>query len=606
MYDGVMSHLLIAQLKALPTVPGVYRYYDKDNHILYIGKAKDLKKRVRSYFQKNHTSRKLNILVKKIARLDYLVVNTEYEALLLENTLIKKYRPPYNVQLKDDKTYPWICIKKESFPRVFLTRRLIKDGSQYYGPYLSAKTAYVLLSLIRELYTLRSCHLDLASEKIAKGKYKICLEYHIKNCKGPCQNFQSEKDYKEDIKAIREIIRGNFQEPLKMMHTRMAEKADMLDFEGAQEIKEKIKLLERYQARSTVVHPSIDDVDVFSIVSDPDSAYVNFLKIVRGSVIQSHTIEIKKKLDETDEELLQTAVINLRERFELDSKEIYLPIELGLEIPNAKISVPKIGDKRKIVELSERNAKYYRQDHLKQVSMLDPERHTERLMAQMKIDLRLSQEPYHIECFDNSNIQGVHPAAACVVFKQGKPSKKDYRKFNVKSVEGPNDFASMEEIVYRRYQRLLDEGASLPQLIVIDGGKGQLNAALKSLERLGLRKKIALLSIAKRLEELYFPEDPVPLYLNKNSETLKVIQRMRDEAHRFGLSHHRDRRSRESFDTELAHIPGIGEKTLTLLLKHFKSAKAVKNASSRALEELIGAHRAAKIQTYFQTQTSSQ
>lgn len=605
MQNAIMSYPIKEQLRTLPSVPGVYQYYDKENRILYIGKAKDLKKRIRSYFQKSHTSKKLKILVKKIARVDYLVVNTEYEALLLENTLIKKHQPPYNVQLKDDKTYPWICIKKEPFPRIFLTRELIKDGSQYYGPYLSSKTAYTLLSLIRDLYALRSCPLDLSSNKIAKEKYKVCLEYHIKNCKGPCQGFQSEKDYRHDIAAAREIIRGNFQEPLREMQTLMSERAIALDFERAQEIKEKIKLLERYQARSTVVHPSIDDVDVFSIVSDPDSAYVNFLKIVRGSVIQSHTIEIKKKLDETDEELLQSAIVNLRDRFELNSKEIYLPIPLGLELPQVKISVPKIGDKRKIVELSQRNAKYYRQDHLKQVSIIDPERHTQRLMAQMKTDLRLSQEPQHMECFDNSNIQGAYPAAACVVFKQGKPSKKDYRKFNIKTVKGPDDFASIEEIVYRRYRRLLDENSSLPQLIIIDGGKGQLNAALKSLERLNLRRKIAVLGIAKRLEELYFPEDPLPLYINKNSETLKVIQRMRDEAHRFGLSHHRNRRIREVLDTELMHIPGIGEKTVALLLKHFKSTKAVKKASDKILEQLIGAYRATKLKKYFQEQLHS-
>lgn len=587
------------QISTLPHAPGVYQYYDKQGKLLYVGKAKDLKKRVASYFNKEHDNARTRLLVKKIRSIKHIVVATETDALLLENNLIKKYQPRYNVMLKDDKSYPWLCIKKERFPRVFSTRKLIKDGSEYYGPYTNMKTVHTLLELIRGLYPLRTCNYDLSEEKIQAGKYKVCLEYHIGNCLGPCEDKYSEAAYDSNISAIRNIIKGNFKDSLHRFKQQMKQHAENMEYEDAQRIKEKIDVLENYQARSTVVNPKINNVDVFSILSDESYAYVNFLQISFGSIIRSHTLEIKKKLEESDEQLLPMAIVELRQRFHSRSKEIYVPfpVEVGEAI---SVHVPKLGDKKKILELSERNAKYYRLDRLKQAKVVDPDRHEKRIMAQMKKDLRLSVEPRHIECFDNSNIQGSNPVAACVVFKDGKPSKKDYRKFNIKTVEGPDDFASMEEVVYRRYKRLLEEEQSLPQLIIIDGGKGQLSSALKSLERLDLRGKIAIIGIAKRLEEIYYPNDPIPLYLDKKSETLKVIQRLRNEAHRFGISFHRDKRSKQALNTALETIPGIGEKTVTELLKHFKSTKRIGKASFDELEAVVGAHRAQKIRTHFQ------
>ena len=586
------------QIKTLPNQPGVYQYYDKNGVILYIGKAKNLKKRVSSYFTKNHEYGKTKVLVKKIADIKHIVVSTETDALILENNLIKKYQPRYNVMLKDDKTYPWICIKKERFPRIFLTRNVIKDGSEYYGPYTSVKTAKALLDLIKELYQLRSCNYDLSEKNIEIGKYNICLDYHIGNCKGACEGLQTEQNYQNDIIAIRNIIKGNFKESIKYFHELMMHFASEMEFEEAQKIKEKIDLLANYQAKSTVVNPSITNVDVFSIVSDESFSYINFFKISNGAIIQSHTSEIKKKLNETDKELLELAIIELRQRFNSQSKEVYVPfeVELGEDI---KVTVPKLGDKKRIVDLSIRNAKYYRQERFKQIKIVDPDRHINRLMAQMKKDLRLSKEPRHIECFDNSNIQGTHPVAACVVFKNGKPSKKDYRHFNIKTVEGSDDFASMEEVVFRRYKRLQEEGQSLPQLIVIDGGKGQLSSALKSLNVLGLRNKIAIIGIAKRLEEIYYPEDPIPLYLDKKSETLKIVQQLRNEAHRFGITHHRNKRSKSAFINELEQISGIGNQTVVSLLKHFKSAKRVGLASVNELESVVGNARALKIFNYY-------
>lgn len=587
------------QISTLPNEPGVYQYYDKEGKLLYVGKAKSLKKRVSSYFNKEHDNARTRLLVRKIHQIKHIVVATETDALLLENNLIKKYQPRYNVMLKDDKSYPWLCIKKERFPRVFSTRKLIRDGSEYYGPYTNMKTVHTLLELIRGLYPIRTCNYDLAEEKIQAGKYKLCLEYHLGNCLGPCEDKQSEEEYNENIGAIREIIKGNFKESLHRFKKRMKQHAEHLQFEDAQRIKEKIDVLENYQAKSTVVNPKINNVDVFSIVSDETYAYVNFLQISFGSIIRSHTLEIKKKLEESDAQLLPMAIVELRQRFHSQSKEVFVPfpVKLGEGI---SVHVPKLGDKKKILDLSERNAKYYRLDRLKQAKVVDPDRHEKRIMAQMKKDLRLSVEPRHIECFDNSNIQGSNPVAACVVFKDGKPSKKEYRKFNIKTVEGPDDFASMEEVVYRRYKRLLDESQPLPQLIIIDGGKGQLSSALKSLERLDLRGKIAIIGIAKRLEELYYPNDPIPLYLDKKSETLKVIQQLRNEAHRFGITFHRDKRSKEALNTALETIPGIGEKTVTELLKHFKSTKRIGKASFDELEQVIGAHRAQKIITHFQ------
>ncbi|MDG1423437.1 MAG: excinuclease ABC subunit UvrC [Flavobacteriaceae bacterium] len=593
-----MPTSLEIQLKTLPDSPGVYQYYDKEDIILYVGKAKNLKKRVASYFTKNHENAKTRILVNKIVSIKHIVVETETDALLLENNLIKKYQPRYNIMLKDDKTYPWICIKKERFPRVFMTRRVIKDGSEYFGPYTNVRTVKVLLDLIRELYPLRTCNYDLSRDKIIAKKYKVCLEYHLGNCNGPCQDFQEEESYKETIKAIRNIIKGNFKESVDKFQEIMQLLAVKMEFEEAQKVKEKLNLLSNYQSKSTIVNPSINNVDVFSIISDESYGYVNFFKIANGSIIQSHTTEVKKKLDETDKRILELAAVEIRQRFNSTSKEVYVPfkIDLGTTI---KITIPKVGDKKRIIELSERNAKYYRQEQFKQIKIADPDRHVKRIMTQMQKDLRLSEEPRHIECFDNSNIQGTHPVAACVVFKDGKPTKKEYRHYNIKTVDGPDDFASMEEVVFRRYKRLLSEGQSLPQLIVIDGGKGQLSSALKSLDLLGLRGKIAIIGIAKRLEEIYYPGDSIPMYLDKRSETLKIIQFLRNEAHRFGITLHRNKRSKSAIQSELEQIPNIGKQTITSLLRKFKSAKRVKTATFKELEALVGEARAKKIYTYF-------
>jgi len=586
------------QLKTLPNQPGVYQYFDSDGKILYIGKAKNLKKRVSSYFNKQHDYGKTRVLVKKIATIKHIVVDTETDALLLENNLIKKYQPRYNVMLKDDKSYPWICIKNERFPRVFSTRRVIKDGSEYFGPYTSMKTVSTLLNLIKGLFQLRTCNYDLSQEKIDANKYKVCLEYHLGNCKGACEGYETETEYHANIDAIKEILKGNFKDSLSQFKQQMKDYAEDMQFEEAQKIKEKIEVLENYQSKSTIVNPKISNVDVFSIVSDESYGYVNFLQLSYGSIIRSHTLEIKKKLQETDVELLELAITELRQRFNSKSKEIYVPFKVNIG-EHIKTTIPKLGDKKHILDLSLRNAKYYRMERFKQVKITDPDRHVNRIMAQMKADLRLSEEPRHIECFDNSNIQGTNPVAACVVFKDGKPSKKDYRHFNIKTVEGPDDFASMKEVVFRRYKRLLDEDQPLPQLIVIDGGKGQLSSALKSLDVLGLRGKIAIIGIAKRLEELFYPDDPIPLYLDKKSETLKIIQQLRNEAHRFGIEHHRNKRSKSALNTELETIPGIGEKTVVELLKTFKSARRVSNAKLDELEDVVGKSKADKIYNYY-------
>lgn len=586
------------QIKTLPNQPGVYQYYDADGTIIYVGKAKNLKKRVSSYFTKTHDNGKTRVLVSKIVDIKHIVVDTETDALLLENNLIKKYKPRYNVLLKDDKSYPWICIKKERFPRVFSTRRVFKGSGEYFGPYTSVKTVYTLLDLIKGLYSLRTCNYKLAEDKIDAEKFKVCLEYHLGNCKGACEGLETEVEYNENIKAIKEILKGNFKDSLSQFRLQMKALASNMQFEEAQKMKEKIEILENYQAKSTIVNPKISNVDVFSIMSDESYGYINFLQLSYGSIIRSHTLEIKKKLDETDLQLLELAITEIRGRFNSNSKEIYVPfhVDIGESI---KVTVPKLGDKKHILDLSLRNAKYFRMERFKQMKIVDPDRHANRIMAQMKVDLRLSEEPRHIECFDNSNIQGTHPVAACVVFKNGKPSKKDYRHFNIKTVEGPDDFASMEEVVYRRYKRLLEETQPLPQLIIIDGGKGQLSSALKSLEALGLRGKIAIIGIAKRLEELFYPDDPIPLYLDKKSETLKIVQQLRNEAHRFGIEHHRNRRSKTALNTELETIPGIGDKTVVILLKHFKSAKRIANAKLDELEAIIGVSRAEKIYEYY-------
>ena len=593
-----MPTSLKLQIKTLPNEPGVYQYFDKEGVIIYIGKAKNLQKRVASYFNKNHENGKTRVLVKKIVLIKHIVVHTETDALLLENNLIKKYKPRYNVLLKDDKSYPWICIKKERFPRVFMTRRLVKDGSEYYGPYTSVRTVRVLLDLIKELYPLRTCNYDLSHQNINEGKYKVCLEYHLKNCKGACEALETEANYASSTKEIRNIIKGNFKESIEKFEKMMYSFAQNMQFEEAQKIKDKLHLLSNYQSKSTIVNPSINNVDVFSIISDETHGYANFLKISNGSIIQSHTIEIKKKLDETDTELLELFIVEIRQRFDSQSPEIYVPFKVNLG-ESVKVTVPKLGDKKRIVELSERNAKYYRQEQFKQIKIVDPDRHVKRIMAQMKKDLRLSEEPRHIECFDNSNIQGTNPVAACVVFKDGKPSKKEYRHYNIKTVDGPDDFASMEEVVYRRYKRLLSEDEPLPQLIIVDGGKGQLSSALKSLDILGLRGKIAIIGIAKRLEEIYYPGDPIPLYLDKKSETLKITQYLRNEAHRFGITFHRNKRSKSAIQSELEQIPAIGKQTITTLLRRFKSAKRVKEASFDHLKEGVGNARATKVYQYF-------
>jgi len=592
------------QIQTLPDSPGVYQYYDKEGKILYVGKAKNLKKRVASYFNKIHDTAKTNVLVKKIVTIKHIVVPTETDALLLENNLIKTLQPRYNVLLRDDKSYPWLCIKKEPFPRIFATRRMVKDGSEYFGPYTSFKTVNTILDLIKELYPLRTCNYDLSQANIESGKFKVCLEYHIGNCKGPCEGLESFENYQKQVDAIREILKGNFKESMKDFKRLMTSLAQDMHFEEAQKIKEKIEILENYQSRSTIINPKITNIDVFSIVSDESAGFINFLQISHGSIIRSHTMEIKKKLDETDEELLELAIIELRERFQLLSKEIIVPFPVDLG-ENIKVTVPQLGDKKQILDLSIRNAKFYRIEQLKQLQIVDPDRHTNRIMAQMQKDLRLSVEPRHIECFDNSNIQGTNPVSACVVFKDGKPSKKDYRHFNIKTVEGPDDFASMTEVVYRRYKRLLDEGQPLPQLIIIDGGKGQLSAALKSIDELGLRGKIAIIGIAKRLEELFYPGDSIPLYLDKKSETLKVIQQLRNEAHRFGITFHRDKRSKAALNSSIESIPGIGEKTMLTLIQHFKSVKRLKLATEKEISDVVGASKAKKIYDFYKSKKES-
>ena len=593
------------QVSTLPNTPGVYQYYDKNKQLLYIGKAKNLKKRVASYFNKTHDNARTRILVKQIVDIKHIVVATETDALLLENNLIKKYQPKYNVLLKDDKTYPWICIKKERFPRVLSTRRLIKDGSEYFGPYTNFKTVHTLLDLIKGLYPLRSCNYDLAQQKISNGKYKVCLEYHLGNCLGPCENLHSEALYNTSIDAIRNLLKGNFKESLGGFKNQMKQYAANLQFEDAQRIKEKIEALENYQSKSTIVNPNINNVDVFSVISDESYGYVNFLQLSFGSIIRSHTLEVKKKLDETDAQLLELCVMELRQRFNSQSKEVYVPFTINVEA-GVKLHIPKLGDKKKILDLSIRNAKYYRMERFKQAKIVDPARHANRIMAQMKKDLRLVEEPRHIECFDNSNIQGTNPVAACVVFKDGKPSKKDYRKFTIKTVVGPDDFASMEEVVYRRYKRLLEEKQPLPQLIIIDGGKGQLSSSLKALDKLDLRGKIAIIGIAKRLEELFYPDDPIPLYLDKKSETLKIIQQLRNEAHRFGITFHRQKRSKEALNTALETIEGIGQKTVVDLLRVFKSKKRIGEASFEDLTKVIGPSRAKKIRVHFNNTPSKE
>ena len=583
-----MTSELQQKVEVLPNNPGVYQYYNSEGNLLYIGKAKSLKKRVSSYFNKIHDSHKTNVLVKQIADIKYIVVETEYDALLLENNLIKKHQPKYNILLKDDKTYPWIVIKHEDFPRVMVTRKPVKDGSIYFGPYASGTMMYTLLELIKELFKLRTCNLQLTKTNIEKHKFRLCLEHHIGNCKGPCEGLQTREDYDESITAIKSILKGNINTVIDHLEQQMLSHATKYEFEQAQSYKEKIDALEKYKGRSVVVSPTIHHVDVFSFIDDQQGAFINYLRVISGAIIQSHTIELKRKLDETPSDLLLLAIAEMRERYQSDSKEIIVPFDLEIDIPGVMVTVPKIGDKKHLLDLSEKNARYFRKDRLEQADKLNPEHRIERLMEAMKKDLRLPVKPYHIECFDNSNFQGDYAVAAMSVFKNGRPSKSDYRHFNIKTVVGPDDFASMEEIIYRRYKRLLEEEKELPQLIVIDGGKGQLGAALNSLAKLDLRGKISIIGIAKKLEEIYYPGDPLPLYLDKKGETLRIIQQLRDEVHRFGITHHRNKRSKGVIKTELSDIKGIGDKLAEKLLREFKSVKRIKEASLEELTALIG------------------
>lgn len=583
-------------LKTLPSKPGVYQYFDESGTIIYVGKAKDLKKRVSSYFNKDQgLSGKVQVLVRRVADIRTIVVNTEMDALLLENNLIKEHQPRYNILLKDDKTYPWIVIRNEPFPRIHATRTVVKDGSQYFGPYASVKAMHTLLDLVRHLYSIRNCSLNLSQNNIQSGKYKVCLEYHIGNCKGPCEGRQSAEEYNTMVSQIRQIIRGQINPVKKELHDTMMEHAAAMEFEKAHAVKEKLEGLEKFQARSTVVSPTVTNVDVVTIVTDDLAGYVNYLKVENGAVIQAFTLELRKRLDESPEEMLMLGLTEMRQMFQSTSPEIIVPFAPDTDWPGVTFTVPQRGDKKSLLDLSERNARQFRFEMEKQRELVDPDRHSKRIMTQMQTDLRMPVKPEHIECFDNSNIQGAYPVAAMVVFKNGRPEKKEYRHFNIKTVEGPNDFASMEEIIHRRYSRLLEEEKPLPQLIVVDGGKGQLSAAVGSLEKLGLRGSITILGIAKRLEELYFPDDPVPLYLDKKSETLRVIQQMRDEAHRFGITHHRKRREKGTVKTSLTDIAGIGETTANKLLKHFKSVKRIQEATPAELEQVVGKSKAAVI-----------
>lgn len=594
------------ELKKIPHKPGVYQYFDKHSELIYVGKAKDLRNRVGSYFvNDSQLNSKTKVLVRKINRIAFTIVDTEIDAWLLENNLIKKHKPRYNVMLKDDKTYPWIVIKQEHFPRIFWTRKYIKDGSKYYGPYASVGMMHIILDMIRELFPLRTCNLNLAPENIEKGKYKVCLEYQIGNCKGPCEGYQNEQDYGQNLSDIKDILNGKISVVTNRLKSQMGDAVANLNFEGAHKFKSKLDKLANYQSKSTVVSSSITNVDVFSIASDDSYAFVNYLKVAHGVVIQTQTLEMKKRLDESEEELLALAIPEIRSRFKSTSREIIVPFDIHIEESNElKFTIPKLGEKKNLLDLSFKNVAYFKRERMLQYERLNPEIKTERVLRQMQKDLRLNVLPRHIECFDNSNIQGNFPVSAIVVFKDARPSKKDYRHFNVKTVVGPNDFATMEEAVFRRYRRLLDEDQELPQLIIIDGGKGQLGAAMKSLKLLGIEKKVTVIGIAKRLEELYYPGDQYPLYLDKKSETLRIIQHLRDEAHRFGITFHRNQRSRKTFVSELENIPGVGKTSVEKLLKTFKSAKKVKEASDEALGKVLNLKQVKALRQYFTDQSS--
>ena len=587
---------------SIPKDPGVYRFYDKDETILYVGKAKNLKNRLSSYFgNKKNQAYKTRTLVKNADHIDYTIVQTETDALLLENTLIKRYQPRYNVMLKDGKSYVYLCIKKERFPRVFFTRKIIKDGSQYFGPYTSKYNTNIILDIIKKLFQLRTCTLNLNERAINAGKYKVCLEYHIKNCKGPCENLESEEAYNAKIEQVKNILRGNFKPVKDYIKKEMAFYAERMEFEQAQILKEKFNAFENYQSKSTVVNTSIKDLDAFSIASDEKYAYVNYLKIINGALINSDTVEIQKKLYEDDKEILEFAIPAIREKFNSIAPEIAVPIEIDFVDPDVLITVPQRGDKRHVLELSEKNVKYFlfqkRKEALNKIKKQTP---AERILKTLQSDLQMDKIPFHIECFDNSNIQGTNPVASCVVFKNAKPSKKDYRKFNIKTVEGPNDFASMEEVVGRRYRRLVEENQPLPDLIIIDGGKGQLSSTVKILTELDILNKITVIGIAKKLEEIFFPNDSIPLYINKKSESLVLIQQARNEAHRFAITFHRDQRSKNALGTELTNIPGIGNKSAEKLLKEYKSVSRIKELAETEIAVIVGNSAAKKIVKYFE------
>ena len=594
------KNLLKITLASLPETPGIYQYFDKNEKIIYVGKAKNLKKRVTSYFNKTLENNKTRLLVQNIHSIKYIVVSTELDALLLENNLIKTYKPKYNIQLKDDKTFPWIVVKKEPFPKVFSTRQKYSTEGTFYGPYPNIKVMQSLLGLIREMYPLRTCHLDLSSEKIAKKSYKTCLEYHIGRCLGPCVGLQSENEYNQMIDEIQLLLKGKTSSLIQALKKRMNEYAENYAFEQAQKIKITIEQIEKYRSKSTIVSPTIGALDVFTFLNEHESFFINYLVIQEGAIIHGYTSEVKKKLDESISDMVNFVLPELREKFESKSNEVIVQEKFDDVFTEFKFTVPQRGERKELIDLSLRNLIYYKKDRLKQQQIINPEKHTERILEQLRKDFKLKELPIHMECFDNSNLQGTNAVSACVVFKNGKPSKKDYRHFNIKTVDGPNDFASMTEVVTRRYKRLLDENQSLPQLVIIDGGKGQLSAALEAFEILGLRGKIAIVGIAKKLEEIFFPGDQYPIYLDKRSESLKVIQYMRNEAHRFGITHHRDKRSKNAIDSELSNIPGIGPKTITQLLQKFKTVSAIKSLTSEELKKEVGQSKAEIILDYFQ------
>lgn len=600
------SEALKEKISILPTTPGVYTYYDAEGTVIYVGKAKNLKRRVSSYFNRTHDSLRTNLLVRAIADMSYIVVPTEQDALNLENSMIKEYKPRYNVLLKDDKSYPWICVTKEHYPRVFMTRHRIKDGSKYYGPYTEAGTAKAVLSLISQLYPLRTCRHQITPEYIDRGKGRLCLEYHLKKCLGCCKGMVSQEEYARYIESVKQILNGETRELMDYLKSEMTARAEELKFEEAQHLKEQYQLVERYRAKSVIISQVLDDIDVFGVDDDDRNVYVNYMHLRRGAVVRSVTLRYTRRLEETVAEILAYAMNEVSQRLGAVYDEVVVPEIPDVQFDGVSFTIPQRGDRAKLLDVSTRNARQAKIDYLKHLEKVDPEQRTERLMERMKADFRLSEQPRHIECFDNSNIQGTNPVASCVVFKNGKPSKKDYRHFNIKTVEGPDDFASMKEVLTRRYTRLMNEGEPLPQLIVVDGGKGQLSSAVEALDEIGLRGVIAVVGIAKRLEEIYFPGDSVPLYIDKNSESLRVVQHLRDEAHRFGITHHRNRRSKSQTVSILDSIPGVGEATRISLMKHFRSVKKISEATEDSLAEVVGKAKARTIRQFFIDRASAE